>query len=114
MGMDGGAARRLTYNGKYNTNPAFSPKGDQVAYQSREGSGFNIYRIPTAGGSPVAVISGQHPAWSPDGRYIAFSIGRGNGIGLYLIQDNGGKMVGSLTEEEGNATDPAWSWWLGE
>ena len=49
-----------------------------------------------------------------DGRYIAFSIGRGNGIGLYLIQDNGGKMVGSLTEEEGNATDPAWSWWLGE
>lgn len=114
MGMDGGAARRLTYNGKYNTNPAFSPKGDQVAYQSREGSGFNIYRIPTAGGSPVAVISGQHPAWSPDGRYIAFSIGRGSGIGLYLIQDNGGKMVESLTEEEGNATDPAWSWWLGE
>ena len=45
-GYGGGAARRLTYNGKYNTNPAFSPKGDQVAYQSREGSGFNIYRIP--------------------------------------------------------------------
>jgi len=114
MGIDGGAARRLTYKGSYNTNPVFSPKGDQIAYQSREGGGFNIYRIGTGGGSPIAVISGQHPAWSPDGRYIAFSIGRGSGIGLYLIQGDGGKMVGTLTEEEGNATDPAWSWWLAD
>ncbi len=115
MSMSGGAARRVTYKGSYNTDPAFSPDGREIAYQSRSGGGFEIYRISTAGGSPVYLTDGQHPAWSPDGRYITFSIGRGSGLGLYLIQGAGGKVVGKLTtEEDGNATDPAWSSWLGE
>jgi TolB protein len=114
MSMSGGSARRLTYKGSYNTNPAFSPDGSQVAYQSRSGGGFEIYRISAAGGTPVYLTDGQHPAWSPDGRYITFSIGRAGGLGLYLTQGAGGKVVGKLTtEEDGNATDPAWSSWLG-
>lgn len=113
--LSGGEARRITYKGNYNTNPAFSPDGAQIAYQSRSGGSFEIYRIPATGGSPVLLTGGQHPVWSPDGRYIAFSIGRGSGLGLYLIQGAGGKVVGSLTtQEDGNATDPAWSSWLGE
>jgi TolB protein len=115
MSMDGDQARRITYRGSYNSNPAFSPDGRQIAYQSRTGGGFEIYRISASGGSPSYLTDGQHPAWSPDGRYIAFSIGRGSGLGLYLIQGAGGKVVGNLTtEEEGNASDPAWSSWLGE
>ncbi len=115
MRLSGGDARRITYKGNYNTNPAFSPDGTQIAYQSRSGGAFEIYRIPAGGGSPILVTQGQHPAWSPDGRYIAFSIGRGSGLGLYLIQGNGGTVVGNLTpQEDGNATDPAWSSWLGE
>jgi len=115
MGMGGGEGRRITYKGSYNTNPAFSPNGDQIAYQSRNGGGFQIYRIDTGGGQPVYLTDGQHPAWSPDGRYIVFSVGRGSGLGLYLIQGQGGKIVGNLTtQEDGNATDPAWSYWLGE
>lgn len=115
MSTSGGAARRLTYRGSYNTDPVFSPKGDEIAYQSREGGQFNIYRISVDGGTPIAVTAGQHPAWSPDGRYIIFSMDRGSGLGLYLVLGNGGKFVDKVTrEEDGNATDPAWSWWLGE
>ena len=115
MDLGGGEARRITYKGSYNANPAFSPDGQQIAYQSRNGGSFDIYRIRSSGGSPVFLTGGQHPAWSPDGRYIAFSIGRGSGLGLYLIQGAGGKVVGNLTtQEDGNATDPAWSSWLGE
>jgi TolB protein len=115
MGMDGDGARRVTYKGSYNSNPAFSPDGRQIAYQSRSGGSFEIYRISASGGSPIYLTDGQHPVWSPDGRYIAFSIGRGSGLGLYLIQGAGGKVVGNLTtEEDGNASDPAWSSWLGE
>ncbi len=115
MSTSGGEARRITYRGSYNANPAFSPDGEQIAYQSRNGGTFDIYRIRIGGGPPVFLTGGQHPAWSPDGRYIAFSIGRGSGLGLYLIQGAGGKVVGNLTtQEDDNATDPAWSSWLGE
>jgi TolB protein len=115
MGLGGGEARRVTYKGGYNSNPAFSPNGDQIAYQSRNGGSFQIYRIAAAGGDPVYLTDGQHPSWSPDGRYIVFSIGRGSSLGLYLIQGQGGKIVGTLTtQEDGNATDPAWSYWLGD
>jgi TolB protein len=115
MSMGGGAAQRITYKGNYNSDPAFSPDGSEIAYQSRTGGTFEIYEISSAGGEPVDLTGGQHPSWSPDGRYIVFSIGRGSGLGLFLIQGDGGKVVGSLTtEEDGNATDPAWSWWLGE
>ncbi len=115
MSLSGGGARRVTYKGNYNTDPAFSPDGQELAYQSRVGGGFEIYRIKLAGGSPVYLTDGQHPTWSPDGRYIAFSMGNGGGLGLYLIQGAGGKVVGKLTtEEDGNATDPAWSSWLGD
>jgi TolB protein len=115
MSINGGATRRITYQGNYNSNPAFSPDGTQLAYESREGGNFEIYRISSSGGSPVYLTDGQHPSWSPDGRYIAFSIGRGSGLGLYLLQGAGGKVVGNLTtQEDGNASDPAWSSWLGE
>jgi TolB protein len=115
MSMSGGSARRITYKGNYNTDPAFSPDGQEIAYQSRRGGGFEIYRMKISGGSPVYLTDGQHPVWSPDGRYIAFSMGNGGGLGLYLIQGAGGKVVGKLTtEEDGNATDPAWSSWLGD
>jgi TolB protein len=115
MSISSGEARRLTYKGNYNSNPAFSPDSSQIAYQSRNGGSFEIYRISTEGGSPVFLTDGQHPAWSPDGRYIAFSIGRGSGLGLYLLVGEGGKVVGNLTtKEDGNASDPAWSSWLGE
>src|SRR5215469_14907698 len=115
MGLSGGEPRRITYKGAYNSNPAFSPDGEQIAYQSRAGGSFQIYRISSSGGTPTYLTDGQHPAWSPDGRYIAFSIGRGSGLGLYLVDGAGGKVVGNLTtQEDGNATDPAWSSWLGE
>ena len=114
MSSSGGGARRITYRGSYNTNPAFSPNGDRIAYQSRSGSGFGIYLIAASGGQPSHLADGQHPAWSPDGRYIVYSSNLGGLPDLYLTQVESGKMVGKLSKEDGNATDPAWSWWLGD
>ena len=74
--VNGGGAQRITYQGSYNTAPAFSPDCKKIAYESREGGIFQIYVIDAGGGDPkelTPVGSNESPAWSPDGRYIIFA-----------------------------------------
>lgn len=117
MPLAGGAARRVTYQGSYNTAPSFSPDASKIAYESREGGRFDIYVIPAAGGTPTRLTNGGNstsPSWSPDGRYIAFSSTREGSSRIYIMQADNPKIISALTEDDGDDTTPAWSWWLGE
>src|SRR5580704_13023914 len=97
MGLAGGAATRITYSGNYNTTPAISPKGDGIAYQSREGGRFDIYQIAIGGGTPVMLTDGsgsnESASWSPDGRYIAFASNREGLWHIYILQVESHKIV---------------------
>jgi TolB protein len=118
MGIEGGAPKRVTYSGNYNTTPAISPKGDFIAYQSRIGGRFDIFQIPIGGGTPVALTEGngsnESASWSPDGRYLAFSSTRGGRSRVYILQVESHKIISALTEGNGNDSNPSWSWWLGD
>ena len=116
MKMAGGGARRLTYQGDYNTAPAFSPDCKKIAYESRSAGVINIFAI-NLDGSGVHQLTdegfNEWPTWSPDGRYIAFSSTREGASRIYLMLAADGRVIAPLTEGEGNATNPSWSWWLG-
>jgi TolB protein len=116
MKMAGGGAQRLTYQGDYNTAPAFSPDCKKIAYESRSAGVINIFVI-NLDGSGVRQLtdegSNEWPSWSPDGRYLAFSSTRDGASRIYLMLAADGRVIAPLTEGEGNATDPSWSWWPG-
>jgi TolB protein len=117
MNLEGGAARRITYQGDYNTAPAFSPDCKKVAYENRSAGIINIFVINTDGtGSHQLTNEGSNewPTWSPDGRYLAFSSTRDGGSRIYLMLAADGRVIAPLTEGDGNATNPSWSWWLSD
>jgi TolB protein len=117
MNMSGGGAQRLTYQGDYNTAPAFSPDCKKIAYESRSAGIINIFLINADGGGVHQLTNegfNEWPTWSPDGRYLAFSSTREGESKIYLMLAADGRVLAPLTEGEGNATNPSWSWWLGD
>lgn len=69
-----GGLTRLTTNAAADTEPVFSPDGEQVYFTSDRGGGPQIYRVPVSGGRPERVtFEGRYnarPRLSPDGRYL--------------------------------------------
>ncbi len=86
--------KRMTFQGTYNTDPAWSPSGDEFAYASRENGVFTIYIMSQNGLKQrqlthTSHISAEQPTWSPNGQQIIYT-GKKRGIQkLYAIYYNG-------------------------
>jgi TolB protein len=110
MSIDGESATRVSQTGSYNTSPAWSPKGDHLAWTTRAG-GFQVV-VASADGSGAHTITGagsnENPSWAPDGRYLVFSSTRAGRAHLF-IADRDGKSQKQLTRGAADDTSPAWS-----
>jgi Tol biopolymer transport system component/DNA-binding winged helix-turn-helix (wHTH) protein len=72
----GSRATALTSDGGQNTDPAWSPDGQWIAFSSIARGG--IWVVPSTGGTPRQVAEvGSEPAWSPDSASIVFSSNAG-------------------------------------
>jgi len=78
-GRDGGSARRLTSADGAETDPAFSPDGEWLAFTGQYAGNTDVYVMPAMGGEPRRLT--WHPGadvvqgWTPDGK-ILFQSGR--------------------------------------
>jgi Tol biopolymer transport system component/DNA-binding winged helix-turn-helix (wHTH) protein len=78
------------------TEPTFSPDGNQIAFvwNGEQGDNQDIFVKQIGNESLVRLTSNpapdRGPSWSPDGRWIAFTRRSSDEIGLYLIPSLGG------------------------
>ena len=121
---DGSGTERQVTNTPSNAAsqaPAWSPAGDQIAYESNATTGFDIYTIApsvTAGFGTLRSANElnqnyQHPSWSPDGARIAFERGVGTAPSdttkeIWTMRADGSDPV-QLTSNSFNDVDPAYS-----
>ncbi len=86
---------RLTFDPGLQTDPAFSPDGESIAYASNRSGNFDIWLLRLADGSSVRLTSDPaddvQPNWSPDGRSIAFRSERDGG-GIFLLSPADGHV----------------------
>ena len=68
--------KRLTQTMAIDTEPCYSPDGQQLYFVSDRGGGPQIYRMPAEGGAAERVSFNSpynvSPALSPDGRHLAY------------------------------------------
>lgn len=84
MGCDGSAPLRLTDNRRNDSTPAWSPRGDRIAFWSNEAeSNIDIWSIRPDGTDRRRLTTDEgndlEPAFSPDGTHIAFRSTRDGG-----------------------------------
>lgn len=115
----GGGELQLTNDGQGNTQPAWSPDGQRVAYYSHNRR--SIWIISALGGAPKQLTEfGSHPAWSSDGSMIAFQsqapgdLFRSRSLPpstIWIVSSQGGapRQITQPGNPSGGHSSPSWS-----
>lgn len=112
MSSQGEPASRISFtNSNYCTSPAWSPKGDKIAFICRAGGNQLFIASPT--GSQVTQLTfagdNEDPSWSPDGRFLAMSSNGGGGARNITILSLLGGAPTKISFSRSEDSQPAWS-----
>ncbi len=108
----GGKATALTDELGDARQPAWSPDGKQLAFQSYRDGNWHLWTVGANGAGLTQLTTGtfddREPHWSPDGKRLAFASDRGGNYDVWLIELASRKLE-QLTREAANDYNPAWS-----
>jgi len=106
---------KLTTDVQDDLNPAWSPAGDRIAFQSDRGSGeMNLWVMDDTGANPAQLTTNvnedRNPAWSPDGAWLAFDSDRAGTFDIWILPLATGEAdAQNLTFGNDDDVEPAWS-----
>jgi len=115
MNRDGSGVRQLSDaqdvdDGSYWDTPAWSPDGQQIAYQSVFGGNAQIAVASLDGAAPSRVTDNPQddarPLWLPDGQRIVFTARQGAQSVIYVAALDGGDLH-ALTPADVFSDSPA-------
>lgn len=111
-----GRRRKRLFNGQYCDSPAWSPRGDRIAFTMLTGGKyFDIYVIDIFGRRPKRLTfnsrNNENPAWSPDGRFIVFTSKRNWKNELFIMSVDGTNQH-RVVDLKGECFTPIWSPYL--
>lgn len=108
MDANGGNQRRISFGGP-SGSPAWSPRGDRIAFV-RVGS-FRIGVMNASGGGETILTDGwqdESPSWAPNGQFVMFNrFSRDGRSSLFAVPVTGGQARRLPTPQDGS--DPSWS-----
>jgi TolB protein len=120
MNADGSGKRRLTRDAQLDYLPAWSPDGQQVAFERRRRTNpktaprlfrREVYVMNADGTGQRLLAYGERPLWSPDGRTIAFVSRRdGDQEDVYVMNADGSAQR-NLTRSPAANEGFAWAPW---
>jgi len=112
INLDGTGLTQLTKNTVVDSQPTWSPNGQQIAFTSDRNSGNDeIYTMNSDGSVQTRrtnnSISDTNPAYSPDGKQIVFDSARDGNSEIYRMQVSGSLQT-LLSNNPANDQFPDW------
>ena len=109
--------KRISFVGRFNATPRFSPDGKEIVFSSWVDNRFDIYRIGFDGKNLVRLTknfgSNEEPSFSPDGQFIVFTsqrvLSRDKALQDVYIMNREGEILGRVTHDFGSCFTPRWS-----
>lgn len=109
--------KRISYVGRFNSAPRFSPDGKQIVFSSWVDNRFDIYKIDSTGQNLTRLTknfgSNEEPWFSPDGQFIVFTsqrvLSRTSATQDVYIMNIEGEIVSKITNNYGKCFTPRWS-----
>jgi TolB protein len=111
-------ANQLTFAGKYNATPDWSPKGDKILFAAQriaEGN-FEIYMIDPDGNNLSRLTFGEKagrkfnnegPTWAPTGRHFAYASNEDGAYAIYVMTSDGSTKK-RLSPPRKDCSQPSW------
>jgi TolB protein len=113
--LDTGETRRISFEGKYNANPSVSPDGRYIAMvHAPGGEGFHIGLLDLFTNEFTVLTQtflDESPSFSPNGEMILYAMNN-NGRGELAVVAIDGKTSVTLSVQNGEVREPAWSPYL--
>ncbi len=110
---DGSGEHALAPSTSLDYDPAWSPKGDWIAFTSERNGSADLYRIRPDGSGFERLTDNpayeDQAAFSPDEKSLVFVSTRAAGYANLWILDLAGRSQHALTTGEGGDFRPAWS-----
>jgi len=92
-----GSSHQLTADPGWESEPAVSPDGGQIAYTSNASGNPDVWVIDANGGTPLRLTdhpgADRSPVWFPDGSSLAFASDRGGRNDIWTLSRLGGSAV---------------------
>ncbi len=112
MDVTGASVQRLTY-GQWADAPAWSPKGDWIAYERQRSQGrYDIYMTDPSGKNNHVISEAgarnENPTWSPDGRFLTYASDRDGGRGKICTMGADGSSPHCMDSLGGESFTPSW------
>lgn len=112
---DGSDLRHLTPgNGGEDGDPAWSPDGAQIAFQSSRSGTGDIYVMDGDGSNVLRLTdssqSESEPTWSPDGSWIAYAVGDGSELLIRAVRPDGSETIDLVRSAEYVSTVYGMDW----
>jgi len=110
MDIQRGFVANLSRDSGFDFNPAWSPDGSLIAFESSRDGEFGIWVTDASGHNARRLISGRGgaPAWSPDGAQVVFASERDGNYEIYTANVDGSD-IRRLTFDKASDFNPAWS-----
>ena len=109
MNADGSDRTRLTDNDAWDSQPAFSPDGAQIAFASARDGNYEIYLMSADGSDPVNLTNHEsrdmRPRWTDGGARITFLSDRDGENALYTMNADGSNPT-RLSDEVSSVWSP--------